>query len=123
MTVQTTGPIQGHMPPTEGPALPRRDRDWRERAECLTRDPEEFFAMPSDVLQIAAAKAVCAGCPVRRNCLRLAFSPGAGEGVYGGADETDRRRAQRRVSRAGVAPTVANLVAATERLLAEQVSS
>src|SRR2546429_4670702 len=48
---------------------------WWSRAACRSADPELFFpvsaAGPSRV-ETAAAKAVCAGCDVRRECLAFA---------------------------------------------------
>jgi hypothetical protein len=39
--------------------------DWHHHAACQERDPELFFADPSDAQCIQAAKRICAGCPVR----------------------------------------------------------
>ena len=38
----------------------------------------------------AAAKAVCAGCPVRRECLDHALTSGEPYGVWGGLSEGER---------------------------------
>ena len=76
---------------------------WRERAACVGRDPELFFAVGSGERaerQIAAAKQVCAACPVTRRCAEVALASGY-EGVWGGLDDGERRRLrQRRVIRA-----------------------
>ena len=34
---------------------------------------------------------LCAGCPVRRPCLRYALSTGQEFGIWGGYDESERR--------------------------------
>lgn len=46
--------------------------DWMVQAECRDiPNPEIFFPRPSETAD--AAKAVCARCPVRADCLRDAF--------------------------------------------------
>jgi hypothetical protein len=51
-------------------------REWIARAGCREVPPEVFFpvavAGPAFERQVAAAKAVCAGCPVRSECLAAA---------------------------------------------------
>ena len=53
---------------------------WRRRAVCRGEDPELFFPIgssgPAALQQIAAAKAICAGCPAREACLRFALGTG-----------------------------------------------
>jgi len=60
--------------------------DWQ-RAACRDApDPEEWFPFPS--ADYPTARAVCAGCPIRRRC--LAFAQAGGQsGVWGGI-ELDR---------------------------------
>lgn len=76
-----------------------RARDWRTEAACLDEDPELFFPVveegPLCADQVAAAKAVCARCPVRRLCLDDA-SGRLTHGIAGGltAEERRARRAQ-----------------------------
>jgi WhiB family redox-sensing transcriptional regulator len=69
--------------------------DWRNDAACLTEDPELFFPNPSDLSGIEAAKAVCRRCHVIDQCAAFALTPGAlqHDGIWGGLDETDRKRA------------------------------
>jgi WhiB family redox-sensing transcriptional regulator len=87
-------------------------RDCRERAACVGRDPELFYpvgAGPQVGEQIAAAKAVCAGCPVRELCLGDAMAsedPASRWGVTGGLSATERTRlfdTRRREQRRAVA--------------------
>ncbi|MFE1292561.1 WhiB family transcriptional regulator [Streptomyces sp. NPDC058751] len=76
--------------------------DWREGASCRTVDPDLFFPIGSTgpaVLQIQEAKAVCAGCPVREECLRWALDTDQTVGVWGGTSEAERRALARRRSR------------------------
>jgi WhiB family redox-sensing transcriptional regulator len=74
--------------------------DWRHRARCRGEDPELFFptgtAGPVEA-QVQAAKAVCAACPVRGECLAWALDAGsdADYGVWGGLDEAERRTLRR----------------------------
>ncbi len=77
---------------------------WREDAECRDLDPNLFFPVgvtgPA-VDQIAAAKGICAACPVQHNCLEFAITTNQEFGVWGGTSE-DERRVLRRKWRAQV---------------------
>ena len=101
-------------------------RDWRSRAACRDADPETFFpvaeAGPAYERQVAEAKAVCAGCPVRSECLdeALARIP---EGVAAGLTPAERRRltrgrTARRVVSAELARGRAEVAAAGSVLIA-----
>jgi WhiB family redox-sensing transcriptional regulator len=49
---------------------------WRLAAACRSADPELFFPLSESgqaLEQIAEAKVICAGCPVRRQCLEFAL--------------------------------------------------
>jgi hypothetical protein len=76
-------------------AGPEPGDDWRSRAACRNTPPELFFPAadsgPAREAQVAAAKAVCAGCPVRTQCLdeALARIP---YGICGGLTERERHR-------------------------------
>jgi Transcription factor WhiB len=75
-------------------------RDWRDRAVCRGVDPELFFPVGDDgpaLAQIAAAKAVCARCPVVAPCLSFALVA-LPDGVAGGLTAAERSK-RRRVSR------------------------
>jgi WhiB family redox-sensing transcriptional regulator len=84
------------------------DECWRAQAACHDLDPDLFFPVgvtgPA-VGHIAAAKAVCRGCPVRVECLEFAISTNQEYGVWGGASEEERRVLRRawRARRARVA--------------------
>jgi WhiB family redox-sensing transcriptional regulator len=76
--------------------------DWRHRARCRDVDPELFFPVgttgPAEA-QVQAAKAICALCPVREDCLQWALDTAQDAGVWGGLSEEERRalrRGQRR---------------------------
>jgi WhiB family redox-sensing transcriptional regulator len=76
--------------------------DWRHFAACLDEDPELFFPVGDTgpaLLQVAEAKAVCAGCPVRVECLTWALETGQNYGIWGGYTENERRELKRRNAR------------------------
>jgi hypothetical protein len=70
-------------------------RGWRDRAACRDTDPELFYPAaesgPTRHAQVAAAKAVCARCPVRTECLTEALAR-IPYGIAGGLTEHERRR-------------------------------
>jgi WhiB family redox-sensing transcriptional regulator len=49
--------------------------------------------------QIEQAKAICAGCDVRTQCLEYAVRTHKDAGIWGGMDEDERRRLRRSRSR------------------------
>ncbi|MFD8421807.1 WhiB family transcriptional regulator [Streptomyces sp. NPDC059466] len=67
--------------------------EWRERAACGSSDADGLFA---DSARQRQAKAVCAGCPVRVECLAEALDERIEFGVWGGMTERDRRALLRR---------------------------
>lgn len=70
------------------------DPAWRDRAACRTTDPDLHFPVGDTgpaAAQIIDAKAVCARCPVRAECLRWALATGQNHGVWGGKTEDERR--------------------------------
>jgi len=72
--------------------------DWRHDAACRDTDPELFFPISEvgpGARQLAAAKEVCAGCPVRAQCLRYALDNGLDHGIFGGTTELERRELTR----------------------------
>ena len=77
--------------------MPEYD-DWRHRAACRDEDPELFFPLSEigpGARQTAQAKAVCARCPVRAECLDYALDNGLDHGIYGGVTESERRTLRR----------------------------
>jgi WhiB family redox-sensing transcriptional regulator len=72
---------------------------WRRLAACRSANPELFFpaaASGRSREQTGRAKAVCAICGVRRQCLQYALAADEEYGVWGGMTEEERRRAARR---------------------------
>jgi WhiB family transcriptional regulator, redox-sensing transcriptional regulator len=103
------------------------ERDWRLDAACAEVDPELFFPEPGQVPQVAAAKAVCAGCGVRGPCLEAALhGPQARDdhsGIFAGTTASDRVRLRGRASYAEGTRFLQDQAAAEEALaLANQVS-
>jgi WhiB family redox-sensing transcriptional regulator len=68
--------------------------DWRPRGACVSADPELFFPISSVAgqRQEAEAKAFCALCQVRPQCLTFALATSQCYGVWGGTTEDERRR-------------------------------
>lgn len=65
---------------------------WHPRAACRGHPEVNFF--PSRGEPNDAAKAVCAGCPVREECLAFAQEERIEHGMWGGLS-THQRQAQR----------------------------
>jgi hypothetical protein len=80
----------------------RRKPDWRDDAECATdqyaKHRDLWFPSHGDHEAIAAAKRVCATCPVRTACLDDALAEEGGRshdgrhGIRGGLGPRGRRR-------------------------------
>jgi WhiB family redox-sensing transcriptional regulator len=69
-------------------------RGWWQSAACSTADPDIFFPVSAHGPgreDIAQAKAICARCPVRRQCLQFALATHQVDGVWGGTTEEERR--------------------------------
>lgn len=103
------------MTTTNAPRVaPAVGGDWRDRAGCRSVDSELFFPVaesgPLFEVQVVAAKAVCAGCRVRSEC--LGFALGAlPYGVAGGLTPAERssygtRTRGARAATAGEGPPV-----------------
>lgn len=63
--------------------------DWMQQRAC-TNVPSEWF-FPGRGEDTARAKAVCADCPVRIECLEYAVRNGEKYGIWGGTSERERR--------------------------------
>src|ERR1700742_3980173 len=85
--------------PDQRAALAEERRDWWRSAACLEADPELFFPVSAHgpgAREIAKAKAVCAACRVRRQCLQYALATHQLHGVWGGTSEDERQLQARR---------------------------
>ena len=62
---------------------------WEERARCVRyHDPELFFRPRARAER--RAKAICAACEVRPECLRFALASKAEFGIWGGLSSRER---------------------------------
>jgi WhiB family redox-sensing transcriptional regulator len=71
---------------------------WRSAAACRSADPDLFFPISNSgpaLKQAAKAKAICATCRVRRECLAFALRTGQVHGIWGGTGEDERAAARR----------------------------
>ena len=71
--------------------------EWQQHGACVTEDTELFFHPegergPSRSNREAAAKAVCATCPVVAACREHALRVREPYGVWGGLSESDREQ-------------------------------
>ena len=69
---------------------------WRERAACRDGPGGDFFPDLYHYrggLEIAAAKAICATCPVRKHCLSAGLNEAFG--IWGGLTTEERRHLPR----------------------------
>ncbi len=85
--------------------------DWTAWAACRAEDPELFFPIGTTgpaLHEAEEAKAVCAHCPVRNECLDWALRVGEAHGVWGGTTPEERRwlRRSRPSRRPSSAPPV-----------------
>ena len=90
--------------PAQRAAREAERRDWWRSAACQEADPELFFPVAPHgpgAGEIARAKAVCAGCQVRRECLQYALATRQLHGVWGGTTEDERRLHVRRENERG----------------------
>jgi WhiB family transcriptional regulator, redox-sensing transcriptional regulator len=71
---------------------PFRPVGWWRSAACLDSCTEKFFPAGDDRSGNAAAKQVCAACPVTDACLDYALDNRERFGVWGGMTEMERRR-------------------------------
>lgn len=69
------------------------DTNWRLLAACRSAEPDLFFPVSSSgksLEQVNEAKAVCARCLVRRQCLAFALLTRQVHGIWGGLSEQER---------------------------------
>jgi hypothetical protein len=64
--------------------------EWMDLALCATTAPDAFF--PEGNESAAIAKAICARCPVKQECLDYAVATRENEGVWGGLTPSERRK-------------------------------
>jgi WhiB family redox-sensing transcriptional regulator len=72
--------------------------DWYDDAACRDAETDVFF--PKSDADTEAAKAICAACPVREECLEFAIETRPSDGVWGGLTPIERHRLIRRRQKA-----------------------
>jgi WhiB family redox-sensing transcriptional regulator len=80
--------------PAQRAALEEERHDWWRSAACQEADPELFFPVAPvgpGAREIDRAKALCADCRVRRQCLQYALATHQLHGVWGGMTEGERQ--------------------------------
>ncbi len=78
----------------EGFAQALRELTWMDDAACADH-PEPDLWFPERGGTTKAAKAICATCPVRAECLQYALDDPDVEGVWGGTSTKDRKQIRR----------------------------
>jgi len=83
-----------------------REWAWQQAAACRGMDVEVFFGVADEPPPIrtrreARARAVCAGCPVQRHCLRFAINHRIRDGIWGGTREDERGALGRKLRHRG----------------------
>lgn len=71
---------------------------WADDAACRNHDTAMWFS--SAIADIARARTICAGCPVRQQCADYAIEAEEPWGIWGGLDQherDDRRRGIRAI--------------------------
>lgn len=74
---------------------------WLDRAACARMDAKLFFGPDGErwqerEIREAKAKAICAPCPVRVQCLDYALRNSIKNGIWGGLNQEERARERRR---------------------------
>ncbi|HEX7100139.1 MAG TPA: WhiB family transcriptional regulator [Acidimicrobiia bacterium] len=74
-------------------ALAIGELSWQDYANCRGADADLFF--PERGASTRKAKAICAECQVRQECLEYAIQIGEKFGIWGGMSERERRKIRR----------------------------
>lgn len=80
---------------------PEPDMSWLLKAACRGMGPDLFFPDPRDGATSVEAKKVCAGCPVRVQCLDYAVEHLEDHGVWGGMTQKGILKVRRARKSAG----------------------
>jgi WhiB family transcriptional regulator, redox-sensing transcriptional regulator len=68
-----------------------RNLSWQKKGNCRDAPTYLFFPGRRDRVLLDAAKAICADCPVKRQCLQYGLDTGSA-GVWGGLNELERQQ-------------------------------
>jgi WhiB family redox-sensing transcriptional regulator len=80
---------------TDRAVEPIRSAVWREAARCRGSSPAVFFPAEDEGPEAQRAKAICAACAVRKECLEEALAAREQFGIWGGTTPRERRRIER----------------------------
>lgn len=77
---------------------------WQTQGACRDMDSNMFYYEdqergPAKEKRIADAKAICAGCVVKEECLEFALTINERYGIWGGLTEEERQSVKRRRQR------------------------
>lgn len=75
--------------------------DWRDQAACKAYDPSLWFPERGETKKAETAKSICAGCPVRAECLDYAARNAMDTGIWGGESSRGIRAERRRLGLLG----------------------
>lgn len=67
------------------------DANWRLSGNCLDEDPDTMHPQDRDLYGQNQAKGICAGCPVKDECLTDAINTDDWNGIRGGMTGKERR--------------------------------
>ena len=70
-------------------------RKWVERANCRDADTDTFYVNRGETKKAATAKALCAECGVRVECLEFALTTSDLDGIWGGLNYKQRAKLKR----------------------------
>ncbi len=71
---------------------------WQDHTNCRGADQDLFF--PKRGLPTREARAMCAACEVKAECLEFALTQGERFGIWGGLSERERRKIRGQRTRA-----------------------
>lgn len=74
-------------------ALAVDELSWQDFSNCRGADADLFF--PERGASTRKAKAICAACEVKGDCLEFAIVQGEKFGIWGGMSERERRKVRR----------------------------
>lgn len=79
--------------------------DWMLEGSCSYSETDLFFPVGSSMKamkQATEAKAICMECPVVNECLDYAIRTNQDSGIWGGADEEQRKSIRRQYRKTGL---------------------
>jgi WhiB family redox-sensing transcriptional regulator len=98
MIAANVAPLARHVPRLwvdcdGGPSANELTRSyWQDRGACANQGTQAWFVRYEGSRSADATKRICAGCPVRRDCLASALLFGEEYGIWGGLDSQQRKR-------------------------------